>query len=254
MPNPRLLKLAERWKNPEPPKDRPSSINKPKPKVRLNQQYSFLEDKLAQDIHNYIQSTYPNLPNLENINPGEGSNPFYVITVNDYFRSNKSPTRTASPLDLEQALKSGIELKRHYEDSALTLRNTKNPNKYLAKDLAGQLKATNYPLMIPLKGLTLIKDSKSPHNYSFKLTDETEIIYSDKLKRGNNIKKFNETDEHGLPIFDYQGTRTFYTRDSGLSRVCLGGDLGLDSNVGNVADSNSGGRVVLVSGEAANFS
>ena len=161
--------------------------NKPTPQT-LNNKYSFLEGQLAEQVHDWITSNYQ-IPYIENINYDskekiiKGSNPFYVTAVNDYFRKNNLEIRTASQAELEQILKSNsLELEKHYEDTSLVLRSEDEPNKYLAEHLARQVKKRqelNYPLMIPLKGLTLIKDSSSPYKYSFGLIDETEIIYSD---------------------------------------------------------------------------
>ena len=56
-----------------------------------------------------------------------------------------------------------------------------------------QIGNPKFPIMIPLKWLSLKQDSKSPHKYSFVLTDETEIIHSEKLAPENFQKKFNSS-------------------------------------------------------------
>ena len=261
MINPRLLEAAERWKNPVPPEDKPSQKTTTQNREQITKKYSFLEGELAREVHDWIQKTYPDFPNITKINYDsndkiiKGSNPFYVTAVNDYFRKNNLEIRTASQAELEQILKSNsLELEKHYEDTSLVLRTEDEPNKYLAKNLAGQIKKRQkikLPLMIPLRGLTLKQDSNSPHKYSFQLTNEVEIIYSDKLAHENNGKKFDEADEYGLPVFNENGKRTFYTRNDGLSGLCLGGDLGLGAHYDLLAYSAALGRVVLVSPEGA---
>jgi len=218
----------------------------------ISNQYSFLEGDLAEQVHDYILSNYPALPNLFYITPVKGSNPFYVIAVNDYFRANNIKIRTASQKDLEDILRNNLlQLKGHYGDTGLVLRSTEAPNEYLAKHLANQLTNPSYPLMIPLNGLTLIKDSNSPHNYSFQLTNETKLIYAPVLNSVSG-KNFNETDDNGLPLLG-DGTRTLYTRSdkSGLSRFYMNRGLDLGSYGEYLASSDDDDRVVLVSPEAA---
>mgnify|MGYP001593696924 FL=1 len=260
MINPRLLEAAERWKNPVPPEDKPSQKTTTQNREQITKKYSFLEGELAREVHDWIQKTYPDFPNITKINYDsndkiiKGSNPFYVIAVNEHFRAN-SQIRTATQFELEQILKTNsLELKVCYEDTGLVLRSKDEPNKYLAQDLAGQIKKRQkikLPLMIPLRGLTLKQDSNSPHKYSFQLTNETEIIYSDKLTYKNNQKKFDEADEYGLPVFSENGKRTFYTIEDGLSGLYLDDGPGLGADYGHLADSNALGRVVLISPERA---
>ena len=218
----------------------------------ITNQYSFLEGSLAEQVHDYILSNYPDLPNLSSIKSGKGSNTFYVTAVNDYFRANALKVRTASQSELEYIIKNNLlELTGHYEDTGLVLRSTEAPNKYLAKHLAKQIKNPIYPLMIPLNGLTLIKDDKSPHKYSFQLTNETKLIHALVLNETSG-QKFDETDDNGLPLLG-NGTRTLYTRsdESGLSGLCVGRCLVLGSDDEGLAVSGGGGRVVLVNPEGA---
>jgi len=222
-----------------------------------NFKYSFLKKELAQDVHKFIKSNYQDLQYPESLtyNPDkqiiEGSNVFYLVAVNHYFRNNKSDLRTASPYELEQILITNSRmLNSHYEISALVLRDTKGPNKYLAQGLVNQVKSKNFdikfPLMIPLKGLALRKDYNSPYNYSFLLTNESEIIYSDKLKHENDEKKFDETDKNGLPFFNNKGKRIFWTANSDLTVFSLGLDLNLASFEDRFDGSGPHGRIVLV--------
>src|SRR3989338_4737155 len=202
-------------------------------------QYSFLEGNLAEQVHDYLLSNYPDLPNLSSIKTGKGSNSFYVTAVDDYFRANALKIRTASQKDLEDILRNNLlQLKGQYEDTALVLRSQKDPNKYLAQHLANQLNPS-YPLMIPLNGLTLIKDDKSPHKYSFQLTDKTKLIHAPVLN-SESEQRFNETDDNGLPKNLGNGTRTLYTRSdkSGLSGLYMNRNLDLNSSNENLAYSD----------------
>ena len=190
-----------------------------------------------------------------NDNVVKGSNPFAVILANQILR--EKGLGTATQADLERILRiNALDLHGFYEDTALVLRTETNPNEYLAKNLAEQIKTRvgKTPIVIPLNRLELINDSNSPHGLTFKLTDKSELIYVPILDGKNNGKSFSETGgKYGLPEKLREGNRTLYTRDSGLSRLDLARDLDLASAWGSLHDSDGNGRVVVVSGEATYF-
>ena len=146
----------------------------------------------------------------------------------------------------------------NYEDLGLVLRtngddSSKN-NNHDAKKLYEQLKkrgitpSEENPVMISLRGLGLEAD-KSHYGLMHKLTDETEIVQAPELSYKNNEREFSRTDERGIPIFDKDGTRTFYARKDGLDGFCLWG-LVLDSDwfwfwYWALDDSGADGKVVV---------
>ena len=215
----------------------------------------FLGGKQGKEINAEIQAKYNNFPALQiasySMSVIKGSNPFYVVAVNEILRQNEINAGTATQADLERVLKKGtLNLKAHFEDSALVLRNEGDPNAYLAKDLIKQIRErTNEeeitPLMIPLAGLELRTDQDSKYGLAFNLTDDSQIIYAPQLVHINNEKRFNEAEDKGMPKFDKGGERTLYTRCSGLSRLYLNNDLDLVSVEGNLADSGRDGRVIV---------
>ncbi len=178
----------------------------------------------------------------------KGSNPFAVVLMNNVLEQEGMSVARLS--DFGTILRTdALDLIGKYEDAALVLRSTGDPNTYFAKDLQKQLKARDKvqsPIMVNLADLELVNDQESPHGLSFKLKEDAELIYSVKLDNRNNGKRFSDTDENGLPIFDTNGSRTFYTRDSGLSRLDLNGGLDLYSGWDDLDGSNSSGRVVAV--------
>jgi len=190
----------------------------------------------------------------------EGSNPFAVALVNQIV--NQEGLRTATPADLERAIRLnkvnqelGLNLRGTYEDTGLVLRSESEPNEYLAKDVAKQIKARNVklPAMIPLNGLELVNDPKSEHDLSFKLGENAQVFYASILNKPGNFTSGDIDKQTGLPRkTGDNGDRTLYTRDSGLSGLVLDRDLYLDSNVGSLAYSNSDGRVVVVGDSAVN--
>lgn len=252
--NPRLEELARRLGNEELPKEKPP---KPEPVVRPfeNVKYTFLSGDLGQSVlgeyQGRVQRDYNGNSALDVLSFSDdvvkGSNPFAFVLLNQIV--SEKGMRIATPADLERALKEGeIDLKGTYGDSALVLRSGDNPNEYLAKNLIEQLQrrgSVQYPLMMPLIGLELKSDTRSPHGLTFVLTNSSEAIYAPQLEHANDCKKFSEADEKGLPIFNDNGTRTLYTRNSGLSRLYRNGDLNLDARDGGLTSSNSDGRVIL---------
>jgi len=184
----------------------------------------------------------------------QGSNPFAVVLMNKVL--NEEGLKTASQSDLEKAIKlNALSLNGTYEDTALILRNENNPNSYLAKHLMKQVKERNKkaktPIMITLNQLELVNDTASEYGLAFKLKEDAEIIYAPILN--DEVGNFSSEDideKTGLPIKLGKGNRTLYTRDSGLSRLCLGRNLGLSARDDDLANSDSDGRVVVVSGEA----
>ena len=189
----------------------------------------------------------------------EGSNPFAVVLTNQIV--SQEGLRAATPADLERAIRLnkvnqqlGLNLRGTYEDSGLVLRSEDEPNEYLAKNLAKQIKARQSlkpPVMIPLNGLELVNDSQSEHDLSFKLKEDAQVIYAPILNKSGNFT-FEDIDEQtGLPkkIGD-NGDRTLYTRSNGLSGLCLSGSLGLYSGWGDLAGSGSDGRVAVVGDSA----
>lgn len=260
MPNPRFLQTAKRWMNKEVPSEKVQPITpvQQSPPLMNNVNYSFLEGNFGRQIleeyNQLVQSEYQNASALNVLsfedNVVKGSNPFAFVLLNKVLQNHGR--WVARPVDLERALeKEAINLDGTYGDSGLVLRSENNPNGYLAKNLAFQVKEKCYGIrddtvMIPLAGLGLVYDSNSPHNLVFQLTDSSEIIYAPQLNKTNNGKKFNGADEKGLPAFEDNGSRTLYSKeDGGLCRLFRFGDLDLYAWVGDLANSDSFGRVVV---------
>lgn len=218
-------------------------------------QIGFFGGEQGKEIDNSIKRDYKDFSVMqvgtysnEIIN---GSNPFYVVGV-----QSKLPcgVRVSTQSDLENAIRIGaLDLSGTYEDTGLVLRTDGNPNSYLAGNLMKQVKErlgknTKMPVMIPLYVISIVKDQDSPHGLAFKLKDDAKIIYSAILNKSNNT--FNSEDiniKTGLPKKVGKGNRTFWTIDSGLSRLCLSRNLDLGSIIGDLVGSNDFGRVVLVS-------
>ena len=227
---------------------------------------NFLEGDFGKVVHNEVVAEYgPDNPFVtsdvsynDEDNVVRGSKPGYAVAVNKVLREDERILRTATPADLERISRvKALPLRGQYEDSALVLRSEDEPNKYLAKNLIKQVKARNpkakMPVMIPLCGLELVKDSDSPHNsLSFKLREDAEIIYAHILNKDSACFVSEDIDKKtGLPTKLGKEGRYFCTINSGLSRLVLGRGLVLDSYWGDLAYSVGYGRVVVVSAEGA---
>lgn len=112
----------------------------------------------------------------------------------------------------------------------------------LAEEKEGSVK---FPFMI--QGFYILPDANE-ENYKLKIVSapDFKVIFDERLFGKYNERKFNSVDKIGLPIFDENGKRTYYSRDDGLSGLFLGRYLGLYSNNDDLASSYDDGRVVLV--------
>ncbi|MEK6918115.1 MAG: hypothetical protein AABW51_04160 [Nanoarchaeota archaeon] len=219
-------------------------------------QIGFLGGDEGEEINDSIRKDYKKFDVLQvgKYKDGiiKGSNPFYGVAVQNRLPSNY---RVASQADVESAMGVGVfDFRGTYEDTGLVLRTEGEPNSYLARHLMTQVKGRGFnkmPVMIPLNGLELVEDKNSNHGLSFKLKENAEVIYAPILNKGGNFSNEDIDAKTGLPSKLGNGNRTLYTRDSGLSRLCLGGILNLGSYDDYLANSNDSSRVVLVStGEA----
>lgn len=181
-----------------------------------------------------------------------GSNPYAVVLVNQILRGAGRTERTATPADLGQIIDSGecaLDLRGTYEDAALVLYSTEGANQYLAENLFKQIGRPKLPLVIPLKDLDLIKDD-SP-NLGFHVLDDEGIVYAPQLTAENNRRRFTQTDQNGLPIFDENGAKTAYTASDGLRGFFRGRNLYLGASNVVLSCSYEAGRVIIVNSAAA---
>ena len=271
-----LARIAQVKRN-QPPRteaDNPDTQSPPQAPViqpATLQDVMILGGDLGQRVDAKVHELFPNIEAIRKVNydPNsqlvQGSNPFYNVAVNMAFKAMGHKFRTASQADLELARKKGtIDLSGTYEDSSLVWRSNANPNEYLARNIDEELKRHSIShqagkaYVLPLYALGLEKDSNSPEKLSFKLISPKAVFESPILMSpsGRYINSANMNESRGLPNQVYETdpsseNRQLFTRNSGLSRLCLDGGLYVDSYGGNLADSDSDGRVVYVSGEAS---
>lgn len=170
-----------------------------------------------------------------------------------------------------------------YNDFGLVFRSIDRPNKYYAKQLFPQIRnivgETKDPIVILSEDLDLINDDKAPFGLGLRIVGSGLIkapILKETHSDGPYVERFlfirySNVDNNGLPIPDnrHNGQEMLYANDSGLFRFyrltpSLIGNIGYvdpdfyggfraltyhqrDANLGNLADSDGWGRILVVS-------
>ncbi len=183
--------------------------------------------------------------------PREGSNLWKILLLNQ-----EGVVTTATLPQLDEVVQNDFEfLENYYEDGReVILRSAEDPhipNDYLAKSLANQLKIKQFQNPLVIKGLRIEQDNDSDYGLVLKTSDETEVIEAPDFNHKNDRRRFSRINSDYSIEFERNGTRTLYTRDSGLSRLYLGGDLGLYLDDRVLSGSYAYGRVVVISAEVA---
>jgi hypothetical protein len=169
--------------------------------------------------------------------------------------------KTPQPQDITPEILQMIEGAHYVDLKAGALRSTKDSwnsrNNGLAQRLSEHVdlaRLEREPALIT--GLQLQPFPEDTGGYGLDLMPkegEFNVHYDDRLLEKWNQYKFTQTDEFGLPsdLDKTKGTRTWYTRKDGFSRLGLDGGLDLDSDRDNLGSSDSDGRVVICA-EGAN--
>ena len=245
----------------------------------LQEDFFFLDGAFGESIDKRIHEKYASIPAMDSVvyNSQEkkikGSNPFYVVAVNEVFQERypNEEIRTATQAELEQIVRNNPSvLKGTYEDSSLVWRSSAEPNEYLATKIYNQLKSTgkileeNHAYVLPLYAVSLEKDTNAPQSLAFKARGNStffpNVYFEAPILMSTSGKYISDADfdfTQGLPTKVFDSTqsilipnRQLYTLVGGLSRFYLGSYLYVSADDDNLAGSDDGGRVVLVSGAA----
>lgn len=113
----------------------------------------------------------------------------------------------------------------------------------LAEKKEGSIK---HPFMI--EGFSFVPNPEDKTGYGLTLVanPDFKVTQDERFDGKYNGKSFSEVDEQGIPNFDKKGSRTWYAKSTGLSRLYLGRDSYLDSSNGNLTSSIDNGRVVFL--------
>ena len=188
-----------------------------------------------------------------------GSNSFAAVVLNNLPIIRDSGLHIATQADLGLMLKGDDTLRvadNHYIDTGLVLRSEDDPNSYLARILAADIKErtkqdSQYPLLIHLKDVRVEPDEKSPYGLVFKLESDAKPVHALILNKTGYYGNQDIDAETGLPKETAakkteEHNRQLYTTQRGLVRLGLDRDLVLGAYVGRLADSDSDGRVAVV--------
>ncbi|MCX6749379.1 MAG: hypothetical protein NTW17_01375 [Candidatus Pacearchaeota archaeon] len=99
-----------------------------------------------------------------------------------------------------------------------------------------------------IDGFNFVPNSEDTGGYGLSLVakPDFDVVQDERLDGEHNGKRFSEVDELGLPKFYSNGSRMWYAKSEGLSRLYLDWDLGLNSSSNSLAYSNDYGRVVFL--------
>ena len=235
--------------------------------INVVQSPTFLTGAFGQAVYDAYKkerdSTFHGNRNLRLQNEGDvitGSTPFDTILVNQLIRELRGSPRTALPLDLSDPKVLEMTKGKHYADSqSLVLRSAADPlyskNNPLAAYLAEHVdmaRAEREPVLIT--GLRLELWTEDTQGYQLKTvpTEDATFHYDDRFLGKWNHYRFDKVDEFGLPVglSKDEGSRTWYTRDDGLSWLYVFGDSGHGSYWYDLGVSVSDGRVVVLGGDS----
>ncbi len=187
-----------------------------------------LQGRFRERIDDLIRFKYGNPPALAQVAHATGSNPYYVVSANEMFRAADLPLRTIGfedALILKELEKQGkgLGLTGNYVDISGVLRREKGFNEAQARKLLEQYQG-KLPVTIDLTEFDLEEDSSSEGGLVLRLRENARILQGDKGET-KGTGAFEGLYLHGRGLYFY-------------------------SSQGVLQESNSLGRVVLVSGEA----
>jgi hypothetical protein len=182
-----------------------------------------------------------------------GSTPFAVANLDAFAKAYGARTPNLRDLSRPEIMK--IAQGKHYIDSRNLVARSKEDSRWpqnnsllktiyeLAEETEGSLK---HPFMI--EGFSFVPDSEEKNNYGLKLVPDSDfkVVQDERFDGKYNGERFSEVDEIGIPNFDKKGSRTWYAKNKGLSRLYLYRNLYLYSFSDYLASSYDDGRVVFL--------
>ena len=183
-----------------------------------------------------------------------GSTPFLAARVDTLVRP--LGLRVANLRDLSRPEVMKLIQDKYYTDApALVVRSETDPNypknNRLIRRILDQASRFNPKFPFMVTGFDAVPlESGEGYGIDVVARDDFQVTEDERLLGKYDLSKFSDVDEQGFPLFDRKGSRTWYARDKGLSGLCLYGVLVAGSGGGDLAYSNGGGRVVLISGAA----
>ena len=183
-----------------------------------------------------------------------GSTPFLAARVDTLVRPLGLRVANLSDLSRPEVMKL-IQDKYYTDAPALVVRSETDPNypknNRLIRRILDQASRFNpkFPFMVTGFDAVQLED-KEGYGIDIVARDDFQVTEDERLLGKYSGSKFSDVDEQGFPLFDRNGSITWYARDKGLSRLYLNRNLDANSNNDDLANSNDNGRVVLISGAA----
>jgi hypothetical protein len=215
---------------------------------------SFVQGADALEIYNSLKENMANgISYDKQTQTLIGSNVFAAAKIDSKLRP--LGIRVANLRDLGRPEVMAMVKDKYYTDTpTLVLRSTTDSyekNLPIIKQLVQATEEVNGQLQLPIMVTGFDVKIKQDNGYGITIVprEDFKAVSDSRLKGEHNGKRFSEVDELGLPKFDSNGSRTWYARSNGLSRLYLSRSLNLYSGNVSLADSFDGGRVVVVSAE-----
>lgn len=215
---------------------------------------SFVQGKDAKALYDKVKETIKD-GLWYNDGVMEGSSTFSSARTDSELRP--LGIRVATLADLSNSEVMEIIKGRHYSDTpAIVFRSMEDcyePNKILIKTFAPLVEQKAGKLEFPclVTGFDVVPSEDKGYGLEIVARDDFAVRKDERLAGKYHGSNFSDVDEFGLPKFDKKGSRTWYARDEGLSRLYLYRDLILVSYIGDLSYSDDIGRVVLVRDEVA---
>ena len=215
----------------------------------------FLEGESAQELYSQTEGIRTGHMQYDpNTKLVSGSTLFLAARVDTLVRP--LGLRVVNLRDLSRPEVMKLIQDKYYTDApALVVRSETDPknqkNNYLIRRILDQASRFNPRFPFLVTGFDAVQlEDKEGYGIDVVARDDFQVTEDERLLGKYSFNRFAAVDEQGFPLFDKNGTRTWYARDKGLSGLCLYGGLDVNSYGDGLAGSDGCGRVVLISGAA----
>jgi len=234
-----------------------------KPQIRGNFNWdfpkivpAFVEGEDAKALYEAVAETLEgNFSYEDNTRTLWGSSLPLAARIDSIVRPLGIRVATLADLSKEEVM-SKVRGSFYSDTSTIVMRSISDsyePNTEIIPGLVVHVEQKQGVLRLPVlvTGFDVVR-ADNRYGWEIEPREDFNVLEDERLSGKYDGMTFTGIDELGLPEFDKRGSRTWYARDQGLSRLFLSGSLVLNSGGGDLASSDEYGRVVLVSGEAAN--
>lgn len=181
-----------------------------------------------------------------------GSNPWIAARIDTRLRAYG--IRVANLRDFSRPGIMGMVEGRYCSDSPVfflrTLEDSCPQNLSLIMRIAEKVETVNGKLNLPVMvtGFDVVKLDEDDGGYGIGIVarDDFRAVHDERLKGESYLRRFSEVDDLGLPKFDSNGSRCWYSKKKGISRLTMGRNQSLISDRSDLFYSHFGSRLILV--------